>query len=203
MNLTRVAGIDVGFSHLACVFADIDNDTFEITPVYAHMQDLRNLKCEKPKACSFEEKDRKGAHLVHHFIELLQPWFQKVDQVIIEAQPITSTHKGIEQLLHASLKQRFGARKGSSFVRLISPRSMHAYFKISQSKVERRLQVVEITSNLLHNLPAFRKAVQKDHLGDAVAYIMFYAQTILPTIILAKEVNPFTKYALAEEDIFN
>lgn len=203
MNLTRVVGIDVGFSHLACAFADIDNETFEITPVYAHMQDLRNLTCKKPKECPFEEKDRKGAHLVHHFVELLRPWFQKVDQVIIEAQPITSTHKDIEQLLHVFLKQRFGARKGSSFVQLISPRSMHAYFKMSQSKVERRVQVVEITSKLLHTLPAFRKAVQKDHLGDAMAYIMFYAQTILPTIVLVKEVNPFAKYALAEQDILN
>ena len=83
----RVVGIDVGYSNLALVVCDVDKVTYEITPVFAKMTDLRAIQC-RDECCMFERHDRKAGHVVHHFIETVDEWFKSADQVVIEAQPV-------------------------------------------------------------------------------------------------------------------
>lgn len=191
----RVLGIDVGFSHLATVVCDVDRETFEITPVFGKMTDLRNLMC-RDKECMFERHDRKGGHLVHHYVEEMHKWFDSADQIVIEAQPICSSHKDIEQLILVYCKQRYSVpkKKPKNHVRLLHPRSMHCHFGMSSEKVERRIEIVDITRNYIQDFDAYKRSAEKDHLGDAAGYILFYVQTIMPDDMRRVKPNQFAKF---------
>lgn len=197
MGQWRVIGIDIGFSNLALVVCDVDKDDYEITPVFSKMTDLRNTIC-RDKDCMFEKHDRKGAHLVHHYVQSMHEWFDTADQIVIEAQPITSTHKDIEQLLVYLIKMWYSVpkRKPKDHVKLLAPRSMHAHFHMSTEKVERRIEIVEISRKYLEEQRAFLNATQKDHLSDAMGYILFYVQTIMGDVMIKQKPNPFAKFAL-------
>lgn len=191
----RVVGIDVGYSNLALVVCDIDKETYEITPVFAKMTDLRDIPC-RDKECMFERHDRKAGHLVHHFVDSMDEWFSSADQVVIEAQPICSSHKDVEQLILVYVKQRYSMplKKPRDHVKLLHPQSMHSHFAMSSEKVVRRVEIVEITRVYIEELPAFKRATQQDHLGDAMGYILFYAQALMPGVMWSMKPNPFDKF---------
>lgn len=171
----RVIGVDIGWSNLAMVVADVDRETREVNVVHAVMQDLRRIRC-KDDACMFERSDKKEGHLVHHFVESQHEWLSTANKILIEHQPICSSHKGVEQSLFIYCKQRY-SNGNKSHVQLMSPNSMHAHFKMSCEKVERRVEIVEISEPYLRDLMIFKRMKQKDHLGDAFGYILFYTQT--------------------------
>jgi hypothetical protein len=194
----RVVGFDVGYSNLAMVVCDIGTDDCGVrgTP-FSKMTDLRTLSCDDAD-CMFERHDRKGGHLMHHFIESVDAWLRTADQIVIEAQPITSSHKDIEQLLLVYIKQRYSVplNKPKDHVKLIAPQSMHAHFGMSDKKVERRKEIVEITRAYLEDQVDFRMAKQKDHLADAVGFILYYSKALMPDVMFHKRTNPFNKFRL-------
>lgn len=191
----RVIGIDVGYSNLAMVVCDVDREDFEITPVYAKMTDLRHIMC-RDKDCMFEHNDRKAGHLVYHFVENMSEWFSSADQILIEAQPICSSHKDVEQLLLVYIKQRYSVpqKKPRDHVKLLHPQTMHSHFSMSSEKVERRIEIVDITRNYIEELAAFKKAEQRDHLGDAMGYVLLYVQTLMPQVMWSMKPNRFEKF---------
>lgn len=195
----RIIGIDVGWSNLAMVVVDVDlesynignsmNSKYEFNVVFGNMTDLRHIRCRKPEECMFEVCDRKGGHLVHHYVEKMHEWFSSADKIVIESQPIMSTHKDVEQLLLVYIKQRY-SKGDKEHVRLIAPQSMHAHFNMSNEKVERRKEVVEITREYLENLKEFQLAEYKDHLGDSLAFILYYIHVHLEM----HQPNPFDSF---------
>jgi hypothetical protein len=190
----RVIGIDIGWSNLAMVSADVDRGTFKVTVVDSCMTDLRCISC-KDDDCIFMPNNRKAAHLVHHFVNQYEDMFEKADYVVIEAQPILSTHKDVEQLLFLYILQRFGKGK-RGFVRLLHPCTMHAHFNMTRGdKAQRRIEIVEITRVYLTGQPVFDKALVKDHLGDSCGYILLFAETTIPDIVFALKPNPFSSFA--------
>lgn len=201
----RIIGIDVGWSNLAMVVVDVDLESYDVHSVdkydfevkYANMTDLRNINCTNKKDCLFEYNDRKAGHLVHHYVEQMDEWFSTADKIVIEAQPICSTHKDVEQLLLVYIKQRYSNGK-KRHVRLIAPQTMHAHFKMSSEKVERRLEVVEITRKHLEELKAFKKAEFKDHLGDSMAFVLYYINVCLEEHIRKQKPNPFAAFTFTE-----
>lgn len=191
----RVIGIDVGWSHLACVVCDVDRDDFEMTVVHAKLTDLRHFSCNDDD-CAFEKCDRKGGHLVHHYVESMHDWLSTADQIVIESQPIMSTHKDVEQLLLVYIKQRYSVPhdRPKDHVKLIAPQSMHCHFNMSSSKATRREQIVEITKEYLEDFNDFVRAKQKDHLGDALGFVMYYVQVLMPGVMLSMKPNPFEQF---------
>lgn len=201
MSIFRIVGIDVGWSNLACVVVDVELDSHDNTSmepyafkvVHADMTDLRDIVCKHSKDCIFEACDRKGGHLVHHYVEKMHEWFSSADKIVIESQPIMSTHKDVEQLLIVYIKQRYSKGK-KRHVRLIAPQSMHAHFKMSSEKVNRRIQVVEITCKYLEEFKAFKRADYKDHLGDSMAFVLYYIDVYLEKHMNKLLPNPFDKF---------
>jgi hypothetical protein len=200
-NIFRIIGIDVGWSNLAMVVVDVELDShdfmadipYKFKVVHANMTDLRNLKCKNNSNCIFQANDRKGGHLVHHYIENNDEWFSSANKIVIESQPIMSTHKDVEQLLLVYIKQRYSNGR-QRHVRLIAPQSMHSHFQMSCEKVVRRIQVVEITKPFLEEMKVFKLAEYKDHLGDSMAFVLFYISVHLETHILKRKPNPFNKF---------
>lgn len=198
-NNFRIIGIDVGWVNLAMVVVDVDLDSYDIRGVekfkfkvtHAIMSNLCRINCTDEDNCIFEHSDKNGAHVVHHFVERYHEWFETADKVVIERQPVQSV---VEQLLLLYIKQRY-SKGDKKHVRLIAPQSMHNHFHMGPTKEHRRIQVVEITRKYLENLDEFRLAEYKDHLGDSMAFVLFYIDTRLEKHIRRNDPNPFADFA--------
>lgn len=188
----RIIGIDPGFKHLALTVINVDKETYEIDVVHCSMTDLRNIQCNDPN-CLYEKHDRSGGHLSLHFVETNAEWFKGSDYVVMEQQPIMSTLKDVEHVILLLIKQRFACGR-KSYARRLSPRTLHAYFKMSSEKTERRLEVVELTKEYLTGHCEFDKALEKDHIADSCAFTLLFVKTVLPDIIQQQRPNPFAKF---------
>jgi len=195
----RIIGIDIGWSNLAIVIVDVDKSSyvhngcpnlFDFYVVGSIMVDLRDIPCNTPN-CMFETKDRKGAHLVHHLMDKHAKWFESSDKVVIESQPIVSTHKDIEQLILYMVKLRWSGGD-PTHVTLMAPQSLHSYFNMSDEKVIRRRQIIRIAGPYLDDMYHFERADAKDHLADAMGFVLLYINTVMkpPTT------NKFKKFEL-------
>jgi hypothetical protein len=194
----KIVGIDVGYTNLALVVAqvDVDEETDElqaITVIHAAMTNLAHVQCSCPDECIFNPREKTSAHKCHHWVENNHEHFKDSDVVVIEAQPLTGL-TGVEQSIYIYLKQRYSKGR-SSHVRMLSPNALHNHFSMSSEKVERRKEIVEIARDYLEEAPAFKTAKEKDHLSDAFGFILFYCQTILPRELLARRPNPFSGFA--------
>lgn len=183
----RVASFDFGHTNLALVIADVDETSYDVTVQFTKMQDLKSLRC---RGCMFEKKDRRTAHLVYHYVESIHEQLLECDLVIGERQPIMGM-VDVEQCMLIFILQKYG-----KCMRLFNPGQMHKAFKMSSDKVERRREIVTITESYLNNFREFRRAREKDHLGDALGFILYFAEHVLPGEQLEEQrrENPFLRF---------
>jgi hypothetical protein len=188
----RIVGIDPGFVHLGLTVAEVDKETFKVNVIHCSMTNLQHIGCHD-KGCLYEQSDRCGAHLSLHFVEENKKWFEGADFVVMEQQPIMSTLKDVEHVILLLIKQRFSNGR-KEFARRISPRTLHAHFAMSTEKIERRIEVVELTKRYLEGHKAFDEAVEKDHIADSCAFILLFVNTTIHNIVVASKPNPFKKF---------
>lgn len=179
---------DFGYINLATVIAEIDETSYDVDIVDCFMTDLTKIVCND-KDCVYPAASRRTAHLVHHFIENIDKYVQEADIVLGELQPIMGL-VDVEQLIYAHIQTKY-SNGNKKFMRLISPNTMHRAFKMSPCKKQRRLEVVENTQYYLGDHLAFQKAIEKDHLSDACAFVLYFAEHILPEELRK---NPFAEF---------
>lgn len=176
----KVVSFDFGHTNLAMVCAQVDETTYDVEVTYAKMTNLKHMYCSG-KNCLFRRDDRRTAHLVHHFVESIDEHLRDADLVIGELQPIIGM-VDVEQCMLIYIQQRY-SNGNPNFMRLLSPNSMHKFFHMSEDKVERRKEIVTITEYYLTGHRAFDVAEQKDHLGDACGFVLYFAENILPDLL--------------------
>ena len=184
----RVVSFDVGHTNMAMVVADVDDVTFEVTVLYTRMTNLKYLRCRDPD-CMFERTDRRTGHLVMHYVDSIDEHLREADYVLCELQPIMGM-VDVEQCLGIYIRQRYAAGR-PRFMRTLAPNSMHRHFGMSGDKVERRVEIVNITERYLAGNRAFDTATEKDHLGDACGYELFFVEALLPGEL---RTHPFEKF---------
>jgi hypothetical protein len=161
----------------------------EVSVTRAAMFDLALIHCEDPH-CVYERTDKSAAHKTLHLMVQLHDELESADFVFAEQQPPMGL-TNVEQSLLIRIKENYSKGR-KEFMRLISPSSMHRHFNMSKMKEERRVQVVEIARPWLASMPAFKAVVAKDHLADAMAFILFFVNTRMPP----HTPQPPNKYAM-------
>lgn len=191
----KIVGIDVGHTNLALVVAEVeirDNcEIGEISVEHAQMTNLGDFVCEGGE-CMFKKNDRSASHKCHHWVDDMENYFRDSDLVLMERQPLCGL-TGIEQAIYIFVKQRYSAGR-EGHILLMSPNMLHSHFKMSSSKETRRREIVNICREYLEISPAFVNAKEKDHLADAMGFILLYIQRILPQQLKAQRRNRFAHY---------
>jgi len=188
----RVVSFDFGHTNLAMVCANVDEVSYDVDVTFAKMTNLKHIQCRGD--CFFQKKDRRSAHLLHHFVESIDEHLKKADLVLGELQPIMGM-TDIEQCMLIYIQQRY-SNGNKKFMQLISPNTLHTYFKMSSDKVTRRLEIVELMEYYLRGHRAYEIAKHKDHLSDACGFIILYAETILPDFLRRDmKINRFGNFA--------
>jgi hypothetical protein len=157
--------IDIGYHNLGLVKSQIDDVTFEIKIKEIFKIDLKSLPHRKVNRwdCKLEHTNE-VADLVAHFIQEYGDYLEEADKILIERQPPTGLTQ-IETLLLYLYRHK---------TELISPNSMHAYFKINCLEYEtRKERTIEFSESFLENFEEYQELSRKHDIADAVCMIIF------------------------------
>lgn len=173
----KVVSFDFGHANLAMVCADIDETSYDVTVTHSSMTNLKHMRCHD--GCMFEKRNRRTAHLTYHFVQSIAEHLEEADVVIGEAQPITGL-TDVQECIFIWIMQAY-SRGRPNYFRLINPSTMHRAFDFTANdKVARRVEVVDKTRHLMEDQVAWKRAKEKDHLGDACAYALYFAEFVVP-----------------------
>jgi hypothetical protein len=159
------AGIDVGITNLAIVKCIVEE--FQIVQVIeAHRIDLGKLKHVKVSKSDCKLHHTNDAYdRIQHFLQEYADFFNNVDQVRIERQPITGLVH-IEQLLFGHFRSK---------AKLVSPNAMHKFFNIQHYDYEgRKKQTQNIAQPYLKQHVSYDWEHDRVHdMTDALCLVLY------------------------------
>ena len=160
-----LVSIDIGYINLGLTRAVVD-DCFNISFIDAVKINLRHVmhhrvpanKCQIPH--TNETCDR-----IAHFLQEYEPILVSSDKILIERQPIMG-FKDVEGLI-------MSANRAKTI--LISPNSMHKFFRISNfSYEERKVQTERIAEKYVGHMEEYTGLERKHDIADAVCICVYY-----------------------------
>jgi hypothetical protein len=155
-----ITSVDVGVSNFAFVKCEVEENEI-VRVLLAERLDLAVVGACGDPACSLRVHGKTASSRLLHLTRD-RPEILSCDLLLVEQQPIVGM-KDVEQTLCAL---------ATSDVKLISPRSMHAHFRIGNlSYKERKKETVEIASPLI---AAFLTEARKHDMADAMCILMYY-----------------------------
>jgi len=156
-------GIDIGLYHMGLVGCDV-SDSYELKNVeFCELVDITNFNCLTPTCPLYHDKCI--ADYMTHFFKNYSEYFDKADYIIIERQPPVGL-VAIQELI--MFKYRFKSI-------LVSPNSMHAYYRIGDLDYEaRKVRVIKMTQHLLSKFSSFSKLVRKHDISDALCITRYW-----------------------------
>ena len=135
--------------------------------------DITKIKHRKVPFCVCKlHHERCVPDYLDHFIQEL-PHFNECDILIIERQPPMGI-MNVQDLLFKLFRDK---------VLLISPNSMHKYFKLSSDYNERKKQSEKLSLDYLIDFENFNKQIRRHDISDAMLMIIYYYKISLDTII--------------------
>lgn len=166
-NSKLVTSIDVGYTNLGIIVAEVDQEWVLRKILYFRRVNLANQRHEvvPMEECKLHHS-REVSDLTDHFVQQHRSWLQISEFVLIERQPPTGM-KHVEQLLFKEFREK---------AVLMSPNSMHAYFGIQDLEYdERKVKVTEIADEMLKTNPMlhlkFQGLTRKHDVGDSAAHL--------------------------------
>ena len=158
-------GIDVGIGNLAVVKCIVEQ--FEIIRVLeAHRINLGELKHVKvSRSVCVLHHTNDAYDRVQHFLQEYSDFFDGVDQVRIERQPITGLVH-IEQLLFGHFRDK---------AKLVSPNAMHKFFNIQTYDYQgRKKETEKIARPFLESCVSYDWNSDRVHdMADALCILIF------------------------------
>ena len=178
----KILSIDVGIINLGYVFAEIhsvyikyknlslkthynqEND-FDINVIECNKIDITNIRHSSVKQCECKlHHDRCIPDYLDHFIQEHVHLFESADIIIIERQPPVGI-TNVQDLLFKLFRNK---------VLLISPNSVHKYFKLSKDYDIRKIESEDIAKKYLLDFSNFNNNTRKHDISDAMLMIIYY-----------------------------
>jgi len=164
-----ILSIDVGYTNMGLSRALID-DNFNVTFTDVYKIDLGHVvhdrvpahECTIPHTC--ETCDR-----IDHFVQEHWPLLDECDCILLERQPPTGL-KDVEGLLMSKFRNK---------TILISPNSMHKYFRISHLDYEQRKDFTTSHANkYIGHFSNYENLIRKHDIADSVCMCLFHVDKL-------------------------
>ena len=182
----KILSIDVGIVNLGYVFAEIHSiqvkcknksysrdNTFDINVIECNRIDITNIKHSNIKWCDCKlHHDRCIPDYLDHFIQEHIHLFELADMIIIERQPPVGI-TNVQDLLFKLFRNK---------VLLISPNSVHKYFKLSKDYLIRKIESENIAKKYLSEFLNFNNNIRKHDISDAMLMIIYYYKLNMVTL---------------------
>ena len=191
----KILSIDIGIINLGYVYADITINEPPVSSKYKNLllnsvyksenviNNFKIIDCNRINITKIKHRrvhfcvcklhhDRCIPDYLDHFIQEI-PHFEECDLLIIERQPPMGI-TNVQDLLFKQFRDK---------VLLISPNSMHKYFKLSSNYDERKIESVKLSLDYLENFENFNKQIRRHDISDAMLMLIYYYKISLDTLI--------------------
>lgn len=181
--MSKILSIDIGIINLGYVYGITSTSKFEV--LECNRVDITLMRHNKVKYCECKlHHDFCIPDYLDHFIQERQDLFDNADVILIERQPIMGI-MNVQDLLFVRFRNK---------VKLISPNSVHKFFKMSSDYDTRKIESVNIAKSYLDVFTSFTLNDRQHDITDALLIILFYLSSIkikkiIP--ILSKDKSPF------------
>jgi len=188
----KILSIDIGIINLGYVYAEISPTIQVIDCNKINITNVLHNKVPICKCCLNHE--RCIPDYLDHFIQEHQEMFDNADTILIERQPPVGI-TNVQDLLFVRFRKK---------VKLVSPNSVHKYFKMDKDYDTRKEESEQISLSYLNDFLSFQQNERKHDISDAMIMIIFYVNTLpiikeikLPIVqkiklpINVKNLNPF------------
>lgn len=194
----KILSIDIGIVNLGYVFAEISFQEIEKSSKYKNLElnsyyllnketiknNIHIIKCNrvditKVKHLKIKKCECKLYHdncipdYLDHFIQENQDIFDLADKILIERQPPIGI-TNVQDLLFTKFRDR---------VELISPNSVHKYFKMSKNYDERKISSEKTSLDYLSEFMDFKNNMRKHDMSDAMLIIIYYYKISVDKLI--------------------
>ena len=176
----RVLSIDIGIINLGYVYAELifDHDTNIIknnllidrsdfiSIISCDRVDITTIKHDKVcfHDCKLHHENCIPDYL-DHFIQENEEIFINSDIIIIERQPPVGI-TNVQDLLFTKFRNK---------VKLVSPNTIHKFFKMSKCDYDtRKIESLELTNKYLKQFTTFQNNERKHDISDAMLMIIYY-----------------------------
>lgn len=163
----KIISFDVGLVHLAYVSVTVNENNWMVSQVIdAQIIDLTTLSHQRVslKNCTLHHT-RSVYDLLQHFFQEFEPELSGAEKVLIERQPLQGLVH-VEQLLFGQFR---------SITELISPVSMHKYFRIGHLEYDqRKVETEKEALPWLSHLPVWNTAERRHDVADAWCLLQFW-----------------------------
>jgi hypothetical protein len=168
----KILVIDVGLLHFALIGADLEKDYLNREKVilekeifFCDVIDITELITDcNDKECILYH-DKIICDYMMHLFKKFRSLFDMVDKILIERQPPMGL-VAVQELIMREYRNKS---------ELISPNSMHCFFKIQQYDYdERKIHTVKIAMEYLGSLKTFIFNERKHDMADALCILYYF-----------------------------
>jgi hypothetical protein len=162
----KVLSIDIGIINLGYVYAKL-SQTIQV--MECNKIDITNMVHNRVPLCKCcLEHDKCIPDYLDHFIQEYQDLFDKADIILIERQPPVGI-TNIQDLLFVRFRKK---------VKLVSPNSVHKYFKMDKDYDTRKEESEKMSLSYLNHFLSFQQNERKHDISDAMLMIVYYFNTL-------------------------
>ena len=164
---TFVLAIDIGIINLGYVFVEKTDSNLKV--IECNKVNITNMKHNKISRCNCNlYHENCIPDYVDHFIQEHSNLFDQADIILIERQPPVGI-TNVQDLLFTRFRNK---------VKLISPNSVHKFFKMTKNDYEtRKIESQQLTKSYLEKFDNFNDLVRQHDITDAMLLVMYYNAT--------------------------
>jgi len=162
--MESILAIDIGIINLGYVFVEITENVLKV--IECNKVNITNMKHNKISRCNCNlYHENCIPDYVDHFIQEHSHLFQQADKILIERQPPVGI-TNVQDLIFTRFRNK---------VKLISPNSIHKFFKMTKNDYDtRKIESQQLTKHYLENFETFNQLIRQHDVTDAMLLVMYY-----------------------------
>jgi hypothetical protein len=160
METLKVLSIDIGIVNLGYVYSE------GLNVLECNRVDITKVKHNKVSYCNCKlHHDFCIPDYLDHFIQENNNIFENSDIILIERQPPIGI-TNVQDLLFTKFRNK---------VKLVSPNTIHKFFKMSKFDYDtRKIESLQLTNEYLREFKTFQNTERKHDISDAMLMIIYY-----------------------------
>jgi len=164
--MVKILSIDIGIINLGYVFAEI-NETISVLD--CNRVDITKIKHTTISYCNCQLYHSNCIpDYLDHFIQEHVNLFEISDIILIERQPPVGI-TNVQDLLFSKFRNK---------VKLVSPNTIHKFFKMTKGDYDlRKIESLNLSFEYLNQFKTFQESERKHDMSDAMLMIIHYFKT--------------------------
>ena len=174
--MLKILSIDIGIINLGYVYAELDE---QINVIECNKIDITKMKHNKVSHCNCKlHHDNCIPDYIDHFIQE-NDFFENSDIILIERQPPVGI-TNVQDLIFSKFRNK---------VKLVSPNTIHKFFKMTKGNYDlRKIESLNLSFEFLNDFKTYQIHERKHDMSDAMLILIHYFKNqIKPKIIKKKD----------------